>query len=45
MAILEEYKKYGATEVMFYKTGQFTVLVDDKVCKEKINNIYDLPID
>lgn len=30
---------------MFYKTGEFTVYAEDKICREKISNIYDLPIE
>jgi len=30
---------------MFFKTGEFTVQSGEKLVKDRVSNIYDLPID
>ncbi len=44
LAILEEFSEEKGTEVMFFKSGEFTVHSGDKLVQGKISNINDLPI-
>lgn len=45
LAILEAYAEEKCTEVMFFKTGDFTVHAGDRLIEGKVNNIHNLPID
>jgi hypothetical protein len=45
LAILEEYSQHALSEVMFFKTGDFSVYAGENLVKEKICNIMELPIE